>query len=133
MTEYEELLDYDRARAWRAPSTLRFVLSEPEVVSSGVTVSGELVNEGSAPVEVIVFPAFLNLVPLGLERRVRPPPGVPPPPMRFVMQAHERIPYRTALVWSDYVCERGREIEVEWSFTYWNEPLPRGRFRVVLP
>jgi hypothetical protein len=132
MTEYQELLDYDRARAWKAPSSLRFSVSEPKISITGVELSGELVNESSEEIEVIVFPAYLCLSPRGLEHRLRVPPNVPPPPMRFVMKGRERIEYRTALAWSDYVCERGQEIEIEWSFTYWNDP-PRGRFRVVRP
>jgi hypothetical protein len=137
MTAYEELLDYDRARAWRAPPGLRFeLLGEPRVTATSLELEGELINDRAEETEVIVFPAFLALTPRGLERRPRMPPApppVPPPPMRFVLQPRERIPFRTALLWSDYVCTSGQEVEVEWSFTYWNEPLPRGTFRVRVP
>jgi hypothetical protein len=33
----------------------------------------------------------------------------------------------------EYTWPPGAEVELEWSFGYWNPPYPRGRLRVTLP
>lgn len=135
---YEELLDHERARAWRAPPTLRFAIDHPVVTPTAITLSGELINDAAEPVEVIVFPAYLVLRPLGNALVPLPPSGpprpppVPPPPMRFTLGPHVRERYEARLALSEYRFTPGAEIELEWSFTFWNEPLPRGRVTVKL-
>ncbi|MGZ3451966.1 MAG: hypothetical protein ACXVEF_20315 [Polyangiales bacterium] len=97
-----------------------------------IELEGVLINQSEEPTEVIVFPAYLSLVARGLAHRPRPP-QVPPPPTRFVIEARERISFRSMLLFQDYFLTPGQRVEIEWSFTYWNEPLPRGTFEIVVP
>lgn len=138
--EIEELHDYERARAFAPPPTLRFVVGAPTVADGAIRLSGELINDADAPQEVIVSSSWLSLAPADprLTRRPRggppnPPPPVPPPPMRFVMAPHERRSFQTMLSLLAYDFVRGADVELVWSFGFWNEPRPGGRLLVALP
>lgn len=137
---FEELRDYARAQAFRAPESLRFVVGSPRVTARAIELEGTLHNDEGADVEVICFPAYLHLQPLGDAMVAKPPPSglprpppVPPPPVRFVLGPRASHAFAARLALDDYAFTPGSEAEIEWSFTYWNPPLPRGRFRVTLP
>lgn len=138
---YETLLDYERARAWRAPPSLRFSVAEPRVTLDAIFLPGVLANEGDVAVEVVVFPAFLALRCTDGVLVLRPPapggpprsPPVPPPPLRFDLPPRERVEYEGRLALADFTFERGAATELEWRFTWWTQPCPTGLVRVVLP
>ena len=134
----EELRDYERARAWRLPPGLSFRLTgAPRVTAAAIIVDGELVNEGSADVEAIfscmyLFPIDETTLKPRTDLPLRPAP-VPPPPRRCVLRPGERETFGASLTLAEYTWPAGAEVELEWSFGYWNPPYPKGRVRVVLP
>jgi hypothetical protein len=138
---YETLLDYERARAWRAPPSLRFSTCEPKVTRDAIVLPGVLANESVVAVEVVVFPAFLALRCTDGALVPRPPapggpprpPPVPPPPLRFDLPPRERVEYEGRLSLADFTFEHGHVAELEWTFTWWTPPCPTGLVRVVLP
>jgi hypothetical protein len=133
---FEELDDYERARAWRPSPALQLRTSSPTIDEKFIRMSAELVNASDEEVEVIAFPAYLALQPLGSVLRAKPrnlPPPVPPRPVRFVMAPRAAIPFSTALPLEDFEPASGQRVEIAWTFTYWNDPKPGGTFFVTLP
>lgn len=134
----EELRDMERARAWRCPPGLAFrLVGAPRVTAAAIIVDGELVNESAERVEAIF--SCMHLWPIDdtvLKRRtdlpLRPAP-CPPPPARCELAPGEREPVGAAITLGEYTWPAGAEVELEWSFGFWNPPHPKGRLRVVLP
>lgn len=134
----EELLDYERARAWRAPPGLGFrLVGAPRVTAAAIIVDGELFNEGAEPVEAIFSCMYLFPTDdVTLKRRPdlpRGPAPVPPPPRRCELASGERVAFGAAIPLAEYTWTPGAEIELEWSFGFWTPPHPRGRVKVRLP
>ena len=134
----EELRDMERARAWRPHPGLAFrIVGEPRVTAAAIIVDGELMNESAERLEAIY--SCMHLWPVDettLKRRtdiVRGPAPVPPPPRRCELAPGERKSFGASLSLYEYTWPPGAEVELEWSFGFWNPPHPRGRIRVVLP
>lgn len=128
----------NRAKAWRARPGLAFrLVGEPRVTAAAIIVDGELVNESDEIVDAIF--SCMHLFPIDevtLKRRTdipRGPAPVPPPPRRCELAPGERVSFGASLSLGEYTWTPGAEVELEWSFGFWNPPHPRGRVRVVLP
>lgn len=135
---YEDVHDYARAKAFRAPPDLAFrLVGPPRVTAAAIIVDGELINEGSERVEAIF--SCMHLFPVDdttLQRRkdlVPRPAPCPPPPRRCELGPGERATFGASIPLADYTWPSGAEVELEWSFGFWNPPYPKGRVRVVLP
>jgi hypothetical protein len=139
--------DYEQAKAFAAPAELVFTPS-PKVKAAAdhVRLSGTLLNPTGQDVDIIVFPThsghplFASLVPSDRWSRPEPdasgppmPPSVPPAPLVITVPARSEVSFE-GIASLDRVRYLGMpEVEVEWTFRYWNEPMPRGRVKVTLP
>ncbi|MFW9780361.1 MAG: hypothetical protein ACFFE8_16080 [Candidatus Heimdallarchaeota archaeon] len=124
------------------PNGLNFTVNnEIERGKSYLTLMGWLENTNRFTVEVPILPSpeifYLRIVNHD-EIRVKPQTGpsppfqVPPAPHVLFMDADERIQFVTSLNLNDYEYEPGVTAVIEWTFSYWHEPRPRGRLKILL-
>jgi hypothetical protein len=135
----------ERARAFQPHPALRFELIGAKTEAGRIVVTGVLTNDDAEAHEVIVFPAgpgglYVELAARAGFRRRPPPPGsppmpmpAPPPPQRYEVPAHARVRLVAALVLADYEIPAAANVDVAWTFHYWNEPRPHGIVPVRIP
>ena len=147
----EHKVSYQRAKAYVASARLVFTPGPSARVENGfVWLSGVLANTGEQDAEVIVFPVgpggfFAQLITGDALRwyalddperpRNLPPrqPPAPPPPLAYVLPARSEVAFAMGLDLAPMKYRGAPEVEVEWSFLFWNEPNPKGRMKVRLP
>jgi len=142
----------ERAYASAVPPELSFAFGGLVVAGpDSVEVSGRLTHPLPRESVVVVFPApgtgpfYARFVaqpgfdwyrPDDPERpKDLPPPQppVPPPPVELVLPPECVVVFTTVLRLKPMKYAGAPEVEVEWSFLFWNEPKPKGRLSVRLP
>lgn len=132
----------DTAIASKPPPSLRFVVRPTTFVRfHHLIVTGDLINDGDADVEAIVFPAgpFVVMPDPAMKAkppppgRPSPPPPVPPPPLGIFVPARATITFEAALDLTAFDYTPGARAELPWTFTFWNEPKPKGTLSIALP
>lgn len=135
-------ISMDTAIASKPPPSLRFVVRPTTFVRfHHLIVTGDLINDGDAEVEAIVFPAgpFVVLPDPAMHAkppppgRPSPPPPVPPPPLGIFVPARATVTFEAALDLTAFDYTPGARAELAWTFTFWNEPKPKGALSVALP
>lgn len=132
----------EAAIASKPPPSLRFVVRPTTFVRfHHLIVTGDLINDGDAEAAAIVFPAgpFVVMPDPAMKAkpsppgRPSPPPPVPPPPLGIFVPAHATVTFEAALDLTAFDYTPGARAELPWTFTFWNEPKPKGALSVVLP
>ena len=143
--------DYDRALAWVVPPALEFRVSgPPTVLPGGVELNGVLANASDQELLVIGLPVGTG--PFFVEVRqgngvgfwtaddpARPkflpprPAAAPPPPMEFLIPPRSEIVFVGVADLTHLKYQGPLEVQLDWSFLFWNEPKPRGAVKVTLP
>lgn len=145
---------YERAKAFVSPAALTFGSVKATIVHGSVQVSGLLTNPTDKNVPVIVFPVgptgfgpggfHANIVHSDLvgwyapEDPARPPspprqPPAPPPPEGYVVPARSEILFSIVLDVSQMKYRGSPEVDVDWTFHFWNKPHLTGRIKAHLP
>jgi hypothetical protein len=70
--------------------------------------------------------------------RIKPQKGppltyqVPPPPHVLFIDGNVKIQFIASLNLNYYECITGVKTIIEWSLSFWHEPRPRGRLKIIL-
>ncbi len=124
------------------PEGLKFsVHHEIERKKSYLTLIGWLENTNNFLLEVPIFPSpeIFNLkiinvdeIKIKPQRGPAPPYQVPPPPHVLFIDGNERIQFTAVLNLNYYEYPTGEKALIEWTFSYWHEPRPRGQMKIIL-
>jgi hypothetical protein len=137
----QDRFDMSAARAWKLPALVSFELDDngkPVIERGYVRLSGWLINASDAPQRIVIFPIgsdgfVLQSVNGAPKQRSGPPlpPPAPLPPMSLVLPPQSRFHVETSFNLSEWEWDIGKPHEMEWSFQFWNEPKPHGRFLIA--
>ncbi len=126
----------------QTPDGLIFIVhNKIERKKSYLTLIGWLENKNDFVLEVPIFPApdifhlkILNTEQIKIkpQKGPKPPYQVPPPPYVLFIDGNERIQFKAVLNLNYYEYTKGVKTEIEWTFSYWHEPKPRGRMKIIL-
>jgi hypothetical protein len=124
------------------PAGLNFTVhTELERKRSYVTLLGWLENTNPFVLEVPILPSpdvfnltIINTDQITIKPHIGPPLPyqVPPPPHVLFIEGNERIQFTAALNLRYYEYAPGVKALLEWTFSYWHEPRPRGRLKMIL-
>jgi hypothetical protein len=126
----------------KTPDGLIFTVDNKiERKKSYLTLTGSLENTNNFLVEVPIFPSpeIFNLriinqaqIKTKPQKGPKPPYQVPPPPHVLFIDGNERIQFTAVLNLNNYEYTKGVKAEIEWTFSYWHEPKPRGLLNYIL-
>ena len=138
----QDRFDMNAARAWKLPALVSFELDDnngkPVIERGYIRLSGWLINASDAPQRIVIFPigsdGFVLQSVNGVPKQRSGPPLPPPaplPPMSLVLPPQSRFHVETTFNLSEWEWDIGKPHEMEWSFQFWNEPKPHGRFLIA--
>ena len=126
----------------QTPDGLNFTVhDEIERERSYLTLLGWLENTNDFLLEVPIFPSpeIFNLKIINTDqikhkprRGPAPPYQVPPPPHVLFIEGNERIQFTAVLNLNNNDYTTGVSAVIEWTFSYWHEPRPRGLLKIPL-
>jgi hypothetical protein len=126
------------AREHKRSEQVTFALDgEPERAGERVLLGGWISNASPEPQLVVIFPVgnigfLVQPVPGTVSKRLGPPmpPPAPPPPLAVTIPAMSRVKVQSTFYLTDWEWKTDVPREIEWSFQFWNDPKPHGRFMI---
>jgi hypothetical protein len=132
--------------AFKPPSELHFQVAERITYDEQygyLRLEGRLTNPTARRVTIVVFPVggyhpfWMDFSPASqVKRRPQegpPRPESPPPPMRISVPAYTTVRFEATIDLSEYHYSGSPQVEVVWTFQYWNGPQSKGTLTVTLP
>jgi hypothetical protein len=136
----QERVDMGTARAWKLPEDVAFEFEGWKALDGDrIVVSGWLTNRSAEPQTVVIFPiGYFGLVALPApgvaEKLPVPGPPMPPPaplpPMSLILFGHSKLHLENNMALNSWRWNPDKAREIEWSFQFWNEPKPSGKFLI---